>query len=191
MTVIAAITTQTHTIIGSDIATDYSSTLISRAKSKIIKVTADNGELILFGGAGNAALTPYVTRHLQIEDTPDRNSTKDADAWAETIAESITTLAAEATPPLINDGSLDGCLLMAWRQHLWYVFAHHAIRPHDGIAAVGSGCEAARGSMNTAISHGVDAETAVRDAIRWACVIDTGCRVDERGPLLHETDRTI
>lgn len=188
MTVIAAIATRTHTIIGSDVATDYSSTLITRAKSKIIEVKARNGERILFGGAGNAALTPYVTRHLKLDGTPDpTNSNEDCDTWAEAVAESITALAAEATPPLTNDGSLDGCLLMAWRQHLWYVFAHHAIRPLDGIAAVGSGCEAARGSMVTAISHGVDAETAVRDAIKWACVIDTGCRVDERGPLVHKT----
>lgn len=190
MTVIAAIATPTHTVIGSDIGTDYNGTLILRDTSKIIEVTADDGERILIGGAGNAALGPAVTRHLQIEETPNPNNADECDLWAAAVAEAITINASEANPSLVTtEGSFDGCLLMAWRQHLWYVIAHNAFRPNNGIAAIGSGCDAARGSIHTNIARGVPATQAVKEAIEWACVIDTGCRVDERGPLVHMTDQ--
>ncbi|NKS29230.1 hypothetical protein GS534_00610 [Rhodococcus hoagii] len=192
MTVIAAVATPTHVVIGSDIMSDYGGTVIHKAASKVFPVTAGNGERVLFGVAGNSSLGPVIRRHLTIDSTPEVSDYEGADEWAGSIAEAITGICDSTTPRLTTScpegaDSLDGVALMAWRQHLWYVFTHTAFRPNGNIAAVGSGDEAARGSMHTALSHGVDADTAVRDAIYRASEINIGCRLDARGPLIHHT----
>ncbi|ORL40178.1 hypothetical protein A6F59_16715 [Prescottella equi] len=203
MTIIAAIATDTHVVMGSDIAVDYCGTVIHKAASKVFAVTTVDGERVLFGVAGNGGLGSAIKRSLAIDGTPDPDDHEAADNWASTVTEAITGICDSTTPRLTTavDGSsdtLDGAMLMAWRQHLWYVFTHTAFRPNDGVAAVGSGDEAARGSMYTSLSHGADAYTAVHDAVKWASNINIGCRLDDRGPLVsatvdgwHEADSAI
>jgi ATP-dependent protease HslVU (ClpYQ) peptidase subunit len=198
MTVIAAIATENQVIMGCDTATDHGGTSIYSARGKIGVINASNGERILIGVAGNSAIGPTLDRCLTIESTPDdRDNASDADRWASALAEAITHVLAEANPPLLAQFSdsangLDGSLLVAWRRHLWLVCAHAAIRPDNGIAAIGSGKDLALGSLHTSGPNGlVHPEVAVSYAIGLACAYDSGCGVDGRGPIVHSTVETV
>lgn len=193
MTVIAAIATPTHVVMGSDIMADYGGAVILKASSKVFALKASDGERVLIGAAGNIGLGPLVRQGVVIESTPDPSDVDATDEWASTIATAISGVCADATPPMTvtTDGAasgLDGMLLMAWRQHLWYVTTHAAFRAESGVAAVGSGDEAARGAMHAALDYGASAEDAVNSGIRWASEINSGCRIDARGPRVLTTE---
>ncbi|MGW4325437.1 hypothetical protein ACWEKR_06050 [Nocardia sp. NPDC004573] len=193
MTVIAAVALSDRVIMGCDTATDYGGTFVYSTRGKIGVLSANNGERVLIGAAGNAAAGRMLDRHLTIEATPaDPADTAEADRWAGALAEAITEILADAKPPLIaahtdNADGLDADLLVAWRQHMWLVFAHTAIRPHNGKIAIGSGRDLALGSLITAGRSGRHPEEAVLNAIELACIFDRGCSVDERGPIVHST----
>lgn len=102
------------------------------------------GEQVVFGAAGFAALGPLVCRHVKSADAPDAS---DADVWAQAIAEAITGVAVDH---LLIDGDDDGradmAILMAWRDRLWTV-SHHLAIPIPTYMAVGSGAAVAMGAM--------------------------------------------
>ncbi|WP_280502049.1 hypothetical protein [Nocardia farcinica] len=193
MTVIAAIATPTHVVIGSDTRHDYSGTGLHTTAGKVGTLTAPNGDAILLAVSGNASLLPVALRTVKLEGTPNPDDTADADAWANAMAEAITGALNDATPTLtIPSGeagaaAIDGTLLLAWRQHLWWIYTHTAARPYGGILAIGSGTDVALGSLHTSQLYGVDPTEAVDLAVRLACRHASGCGVDERGPLIHTT----
>ncbi|WP_280381048.1 hypothetical protein [Nocardia wallacei] len=143
---------------------------------------------------GDASLVPAVRRAVKLSDTPSTASASDADAWADAIADGITGALADANPPLVTTGasnsaaSIDGTLVLAWRQHLWWIYTHTASRPHSGVLALGTGADVALGSMHTALDLNTEPEHAVELAVRLACRYASGCGVDERGPLMYQTE---
>lgn len=194
MTVIAAVASGGRVVMGCDTATDCGGTAIYSTRGKIGRFQTADGELVLIGAAGNAAIVPTLQRDLTIDHSPRGRGRATADRWASGLAESITRALAAAHPPLLStngDGtaaSVDGSLLVAWRHCLWLIYTHAALRPHNGVAALGSGRDIALGSMHTAMATGTDRWTAVDQAVRWASKFDSGCGIDERGPLLFITD---
>ncbi|WP_280317285.1 hypothetical protein [Nocardia wallacei] len=193
MTVIAAIAAANRVVMGCDTASSNDGTALYTRLGKIGRFRTADDELVLIGAAGNSAIIPTLRRHLTIEASPRGRGALAADRWAEDLAEAITGVLANANPPLLRPGddsanSLDGIMLVAWRHCVWMVTTHTATRPHSGIAAIGSGRDLALGSMHTAIAFGVDQRTAVDHAVRCASHYDSGCRIDERGPMLRSTD---
>jgi ATP-dependent protease HslVU (ClpYQ) peptidase subunit len=193
MTIIAAIATADRVVMACDTATDYSGTAVYKAAGKIGSLHARQEEKVLLAASGSASILPLILRNLKISDTPDPADYAEADRWADIIAEAITEILASASPPLLttadtgNASALDGTLVMAWRQHLWWIYTHTADRPHPGVLAIGSGTEVALGSLHTSIALGADPEDAVTQAVVLACRHATGCGIDERGPLIHTT----
>lgn len=198
MTVIAAVATEDRVVMGCDTRTDYSGTGIhcGRGKIAVLRLPPERlgqqGEPVLLAASGNAAILSVVARGLKL-DTPGASDAEAADKWASVVAEAITDLLASANPPLLSNGdangagSLDGTLVMAWRQHLWWVYSHTAVRPYPQVLAVGSGTEVALGSLHTSIALGASPRVAVDTAVRLACRIASGCGLDDRGPLIYST----
>lgn len=177
---------------GCDTATDQNGTTVYRADGKITVLDV-GGERVLLGSAGNAAIRSVLNRNWKLAGVPKPDATDtEADEWASAGAEAITDILASAQPPLTlrsdgNADSLDGCLLLAWRQHLWIIHTHAALRPY-GIATIGSGKELALGSLHTVARAGlVHPETTVSYAIELATRFDSGCGIDERGPIVYST----
>lgn len=193
MTVIAAIATPDRVVMGCDTATDSGGTIVYRADGKITALSV-GAERVLIGSAGNAAIRSILGRHWKLAATPPANAAiAEADEWADAAAEAITEVLATTQPAVTihHDGSadgLDGCLLLAWRQHLWIIHTHAALRPHDGIAAIGAGKDLALGSLHTSVRAGLsDPAAAMSCAIDLAARFDSGCGIDERGPIIHRT----
>lgn len=193
MTVIAAVALDDRVVMGCDTGTDHDGTFVHTVRGKIGVLHAANGERVLIGSAGHASAGRILGRALTVEATPDDPSdTIAADRWAAAVAEAITGILADANPALTvsnpdHGGDIAASILLAWRQHVWLVFAHVAIRPSDRIIAIGSGRDLALGSLHTGADHFVGPEAAVRFAIGLACRLDRGCSVDERGPLVLST----
>jgi ATP-dependent protease HslVU (ClpYQ) peptidase subunit len=193
VTVIAAIAKDGNVIMGCDTAATYGNTFVFKGEGKIVEVTAADGERVLVGAAGNAAIMSVVKRDLSIFSTPAADaSDEDADGWANATAQAITAILSECSPSLLSGGgedasSVDGMLMLAWRGHLWLVFTHSAIRPSNGIVAIGSGQDVALGAMNAAVTFGAEPIDAVHEAVSLASTFADGCGVDERGPLLYST----
>ena len=192
MTVIAAVRTPHRVVMGCDTRTDYSGTGMLIQDSKIGTLIAPNGDRVLIASSGNAAMQRVVQRGLKIDDTPDASDDTAADLWADAVAVAITDLLADSKPAVVNSGgdeasSIDGTLILAWRQHLWWIFTHSAVRPAGGVLAIGSGVEVALGSLHTAAQADMDPEEAVQLAVRLACRHASGCGMDDRGPLMHYT----
>jgi ATP-dependent protease HslVU (ClpYQ) peptidase subunit len=199
VTVIAAIATADRVIMGCDTRTDYSGTGIMTAGAKISTLRAPNGDKVLLGAAGNASLRHVAVRGLGLGATPDPNDIAAANSWADELAVFIADGAAQANPAVVNSSTehaaatLDGCLLLAWRHHLWWIFTHAAVSPFPGIMAIGSGTEVALGSLHTTAkfgfdpTFGIDPVEAVDLAVRLACRHAEGCGVDDRGPIIHST----
>ncbi|MEV0031418.1 hypothetical protein [Nocardia sp. NPDC050793] len=195
MTVIAAMALPlpNRVIMGCDTATDHGGTFVYSKRGKIGVHQASNGERVLIGSAGNASAGRMLDRCLTIEATPeDPDDIDAADRWAGALAEAITGILADANPPLTvshsdNASGIDADVLVAWRHHVWLLFAHAAIRPTGGIVAIGSGRDIALGSLYTAARSVTNPKGMMADAIELACKFDRGCSVDERGPIVIST----
>lgn len=193
MTIIAAVALDDRVVMACDTAVNYSGTAIYRAHGKIGTLHTPKGEKLLIAASGAAHMLPLIMRNLKVADTPDATNPAAADEWADTVAEAITDILASANPSLLttaDNGSastVDGTLVMAWRQHLWWIYTHAADRPHPAILAIGSGTDVALGSLHTSIALGAKPEDAVDLAVRLACRHASGCGVDERGPIVHST----
>ena len=192
MTIIAAIATDDQVFMACDTRTDYSGTGMYSAAGKIGTLLTPKGEKVLLGAAGNASILPAILRAVTVADTPDPEKWEDVDVWADTMADAITGALSDANPSLVGPPSDDGAaiagvVVMAWRQHLWWVYTHAASRPEGGVLAIGSGTEVALGSLHTAVEFGADPSKAVDMAVRLACRHASGCGIDDRGPLLRAT----
>ena len=193
MTIIAAIATPDRVVMGCDTRADYGGTAIHKADGKI-GIFDLAGERVLIGISGHGGILAVLQRRLKLPDFLDSSSNAGADEWANHLAEAATTVLAETNPPLLTvadaDGSasFDGIGLLAWRQHVWVLQTHYALRPASGIAAIGCGTDLALGSLHTSKLSGTDPEQAVQIAVQLACVHISGCGIDERGPLTYATE---
>lgn len=192
MTVVAAVAVAGRVTMGCDTATDHNGTTVYRSDGKVSRILVGD-EVVLVGSAGNSGIRSVLRRHWKLGGVPEPSVTDiEADTWADACAEAITDVLASTTPPLLlrqdhNADTLDGCLLLAWRQHLWIIHTHSALRPQSGAAAIGSGGELALGSLLTAAHFDADPQVSMDYAIRTACTHDSGCGIDVRGPLIYTT----
>lgn len=191
MTVIAAFATDDHVVMGCDTRYDYSGTGLYAQHGKIGTLTASDGGEVLIAASGNGSLLSVVLRDLKIDGIPNPSDPADADRWADAIAVAITDLIADAKPSVLSTnegvGHIDGTFVVAWRQYIWWIYTHTAVRVQGPVLAIGSGAEVALGSLNTSIALGAKPEDAVDMAVRLACQYASGCGMDERGPLMHTT----
>lgn len=193
MTVIAAVAATDHVVMACDTAADYGGTAIYKAEGKIGALFTPKSEKVLLAASGNSGILPTLLRNLKIGDTPDPTDIRAADEWASAIADAITGVLADSNPPMLttsgtdHSANLDGAVLVAWRQHLWFVHTHGAIRPSSGVVCIGSGCDVALGSLHTSVRAGFEPEASVDLAVRLACSYADGCGVDDRGPLVQTT----
>lgn len=178
MTVIAAVARDGHVVMAADTATNYVGTRIDGA-AKVRRVDLW-GEPVLLAASGNGALLAVIARELPASD-PINGSGQE---WADEVASSISEILAAQAPPLLEDSSIDGALLLGWRGRLCYVFTHMATFVPDGIAAMGAGTDLALGVLNAALSRGADPEEAAREAVMLACRHAEGCGVGVAGPLV-------
>jgi ATP-dependent protease HslVU (ClpYQ) peptidase subunit len=189
MTVVAALAYADRVVMAADRLTNYGGTGVYMCDNKIRRIVSWNGEHILIAASGHGAMLAVIGRNLKIESMPEDSDQDDVQDWADAIANAITELMAQQTPPILhsNDGdetTLNGALLLGWRGHLFYVFTHHAVRVHDGIAALGSGADVALGALHASTALEAEALEAVDLAVRLACRLMDGCGIDERGPYV-------
>lgn len=197
MTVIAAIARDGHVVMGADVACSYAGLTLYKAESKIRELNTATDERVLIGAAGNASLLSALCRELKIAGTPGPDAPADAaDEWADATAIAITSILHDAKPSLLTNASetdpasLDGVFLLAWRSHAWMLFTHAALRPNDGVITIGSGSDVALGAIHTALALGATPDRAMHHAITYASTYADGCRLDERGPIIHTTGAT-
>lgn len=197
MTIVAAIATEDRVIMGCDTAGELDGVKVYH-DSKISVLRTAQGDKVLLGAAGNGALRSAIMRKsndiakkVEIDGAP--KPLRDADAWAASMAGAITSVLADANPPLTTTpgdnyaSSLDGVILLAWHNRLWIIATHTAIAPVDNIAAIGCGAPIALGSLHTATQLGADPSAAMDTAVRLAATYDSGCAIDSRGPIIHNT----
>jgi len=186
MTVVAAIARNGHVVMAADRQTSYQQQAVYGAK-KIRRLTAGSGE-VLIAASGNGALPNVVARHCKLDHAPDAGATlSELQEWADVVAEAATEVLANAQPPLLEQGSIDGTLLLAARGHLFYLFTHQAAHAADGVAALGSGSEVALGAMHAALRHGDEPLDAVLLGVELGCTFMDGCGFGPGGaPQIEE-----
>ncbi|MDH6282827.1 hypothetical protein [Prescottella agglutinans] len=190
MTVIAAVANESYVVMGCDAAAmNSANSYMYKREGKIAELHADDGDPVLIGVSGNASILPVLQRSLTIEQTP--HDGDDPDEWADAIAVAITGILADTNPSLLvtGDGApyIDGSILLACHEHLWLVHTNATIRPHNNMAAIGSGGEVATGALAATLKHGGGPYEAVTTAVEASCTFADGCRLDDRGPLIHHT----
>lgn len=134
---------------------------------KILRLPAGDGE-VLIGVTGSGGLIGVVETLLKIDGEPGPD--EDPQRWAFTVARAVTELATDAG--LLEDGTLDGSLLLGWNGHLWTLVHAMAVPHRDGRAALGSGEGPAIGALDALLDRDVPPETAVVDAVHIGCKRD-------------------
>lgn len=131
--------------------------------TKILRLDAGDDEVLLgLAGAGGLAT---VMPLLKLPFTPEDDGVPQA--WANEVALAITALAVEHG--LVEDGQMDGHLLLGWRGLLWTIVHAMAIPHPDGFAALGSGEGPAIGALDALRICDVEPAEAVRLAAEIAC----------------------
>lgn len=180
---------------GCDTRADYGGTALFLRDGKIGRFKLGGGREALVAVSGSGAALPLMRRAMKFPDPEQQGMdgfARDPDRWASEVAHRMTTTLAEATPPLtVQDSegatSVDCIGLLAYRNHLWLLQTHSAVRPNNRLLTVGSGIDLALGALHVAIEAGYSPEDAVGAAVRLACEYGDGCGVDERGPLIFST----
>jgi ATP-dependent protease HslVU (ClpYQ) peptidase subunit len=134
---------------------------------KLHRVKAGLDDEVLLGICGAGGLAGELPQHLKIDAVPglkidavpDGADDPDVQAWAHTVARAITEIAVEAG--LVDDGKLDGHLLLGWGGRLWTLTHTMAIPHPDGVAAIGSGEGPAIGALDALV------ELAANGTIPW------------------------
>lgn len=163
MTTVVACCAGDDVIMAADTCTNVYERPIIGGATKLHYVDAGD-ETVILGLAGHGGLAGVVPA-LTFEDPPEPG--EDAQAWAHGVAMAITQAALEAN--LVEDGQMDGHLLLGWRGHLWTLVHAMAIPHPDGRAAIGSGEGPAIGALDAFLTAGVPPVDAVRLAAEIAC----------------------
>lgn len=144
---------------------------------KILRLpVGDDGAEVLLALAGDGALISLARRFLKFESVPGPDEDELTD-FADQLAIGMAELAREHGA--LDEGRMAGMLLMGFAGRLWTVL-HSNVVPHpDGLAAVGSGGDAALGAMDAMLGFGVDPAEAVVRAVQIAI----GRDVNSAGPV--------
>jgi ATP-dependent protease HslVU (ClpYQ) peptidase subunit len=116
---------------------------------KIRRVKAGRSEALV-AGAGHSGILAAISR-LNLETEPANQD--DAQRWAESVAVQATRLAVDLS--LLDDGTMNGTVLLGWGGRLWTI-SHATAIPHaDGIAAIGCGEGLAIGAIDALLDAGL------------------------------------
>ncbi|MGC4886680.1 hypothetical protein [Micromonospora sp. DT227] len=172
MTTVVACAVDGAVCMAADTMTNVYDRPIPGGARKILRLPAGDGE-VLIGVTGSGGLVGVVETLLKIdgEPRPDENPQR----WAFTVARAVTALATD--DGLLEDGTLDGSLLLGWNGHLWTLVHAMAVPHPDGRAALGSGEGPAIGALDALL----DREVAPADAV--VASVEIGCKRDRYSGL--------
>lgn len=180
MTVIVAALHETGAFVACDsLTTSGKHGAIHRRDCKFDVVTVGRRGRVIVGSAGRASLQP-LARSMSAPFEPDDGNPDDLDGWAQKVAEAITANAADANPTLLDDGELDGEILLVHPRRIWAVSADLAIDVGDWYA-IGAGDAVALGYLHRAYDTDRTGRTAewvhgaVGGAAAAACWHTTAC----------------
>ena len=178
MTIIVAIPTKDGVFIGADSQVTRGDSILAATVKIITKQCADHE--VLIAATGNHGLSSLARHGLTLPDAPDPADADGCDGWAYAVACALAELAAEAKPPVLDDGHVDGEALLAFDSHLWLLNGQCALRLTEPFA-IGSGAPEARGALHVVAhmlpSDAPDAEPgwAIVAAVRAAIDLDPNC----------------
>lgn len=162
MTVVAGITNGHTAWLGADTGARDNGGL-RWPSAKLHRIPA-GPETALLAFAGNGRLRGVVSQ-LTIE-APAADC--DMDTWARGIARSLTGIAVDTKPPVVDDnGLVDGHGLLAFRGRLWHLWQDMA-DPVQRCVAIGSGGDLAIGALEALLDRQPDREALTR-ALEITC----------------------
>ncbi|MER7331687.1 MULTISPECIES: hypothetical protein [unclassified Micromonospora] len=160
MTTIVACGDGSTVWMAADSATNVYERPIIGGVRKLLRLRAGAGYQVLLGVAGAGGLPGCLAANLKIDAVPLPG--EDVHAWAHAIACAITEIADDAG--LMEDGALDGSVLLGWGGRLWTVSQSCACAHPDGRAAIGSGEGPAIGALDVLLDQGTEPAVAVTRA---------------------------
>ncbi len=146
---------------------------------KILRLPVGGGGEVLLAIAGDGALAGLARRFLKIGPAPGSGEDQVAD-FADQIAQDLSALATEHG--VLHEGRMDGMLLLGWGGRVWTLVHAQAIPHPDGLAAAGSGGDAALGAMDALLGLGTEPAEAVVRAVQIAI----GRDINSGGPVAVE-----
>lgn len=126
------------------------------------------GEAVL-AASGDTALNQILTHDLVIPAGPPGPSEAELERWAHGVAAECTRLAVAAG--IVEDGKMDGALLLCAAGTIWTIYHGAALRHPDGRAAVGSGEGPAIGALDVILDQQF---VSVEVAVQMACKVGIG-----------------
>ncbi|MEU0078544.1 hypothetical protein ABZY58_11660 [Micromonospora tulbaghiae] len=162
MTTIVAYADGSTVWMASDSATNVYDRPIIGGVRKLLRLPAGAGYQVLLGVAGAGGLPGCLAANLKIDAVPLPG--EDVDAWAHAIACAICEIASDAG--LMDEGVIDGSVLLGWGGRLWTISQSCACSHPDGRAAIGSGHGPAIGALDVLLDSGVEAAEAVVQAVQ-------------------------
>ena len=178
MTTVVAVAYEDSVVMAADSLTNVYDRPIPSGATKIRRVRLEGrGEALLgFCGAGGLAMAPD---HVTIPDPPDDPAA--LHGWAGLV--SLTLQEWAASVGLVEDGRLDGAVLLGYAGRLWTLSQVHAIPHPDGRAALGSGEGPAIGALDAMLDH---ARAPIVEAITAAARIAIERDRHSAGPIQIE-----
>ncbi len=163
MTTVVAVAVGGAVFMAADSMTNVYERPVASAR-KIVRLAAGDGE-VLIGFAGDGGLPGALVANLKIDGQPAEG--EDPQAWAWSVASATTEIGVEAG--LVENGRLDGNLLLGWRGRLWTLVHRQAIPHPDGRGALGSGEGPAIGALDAFMAMGMEPAEAVTRAVQIGC----------------------
>ncbi len=138
------------------------------------------GEALL-GVAGDGALCGLFRQLVRFGEVGATGTpVGDAQSWADRDAWMLTGIAREHG--VLDNDRMDGMLLLAHAGQLWTVVHSQALPHPDGLAAVGSGADAALGAVTAFLRTGTSPWRSVAEAVDIAIRFD----INSAGPVQSE-----
>lgn len=152
--------------------------------NKILRLPVGaDGAQVLLGLAGDGALASLARRFLKFDLAPGEGDEDELTDFADQVAITMAELARDHGA--LDEGRMAGMLLMGFAGRLWTVL-HSNVVPHpDGLAAVGSGGDAALGAMDAMEPFSVDPAEAVVRAVQIAIGRDINSAAPVNVEILH------
>ena len=154
------------------IASDTAMSLGNRpilGSKKLFRLGAGSSEVLLgFCGAGaGGTLLRKGWPDLGLS-APSKTDAASLQDFAEDVAIAVTKLYVDAG--IVEDGRMDGNLLLAFRGGLWTVSHHQAMFHEDGMASIGTGDDLALGALIAMLKLKGYSDTApIEDLVRISC----------------------
>lgn len=154
--------------------------VVKLLRMPITNAIAEQGGSVLLGFCGAGALVDIAAAELNLDAAPAPGD--DPHPWAVCMGQAITGLARDHG--LLEDGHLNGNVLIGWGGNVWSVYTEGAHLHTDGIAAIGTGAALALGALHamTTWPRIVGECEALEDAVAMAVTIASGLDLYSGGP---------